>query len=131
MLLGVAMMVAEAFAPSFGALGVGGVVAFVVGALFLFDGDVPGFALSWPVVPARRSSPGAVRRSRSLRWRSHRRPVATGDERAVGSAGEVVELGRPGRRMRVNGERWRGARPAPSRAGQTRAHGRGARSDAA
>jgi membrane-bound serine protease (ClpP class) len=48
--LGVALWVAEAFTPSFGALGIGGVVAFAIGAIFLFEGDVPGFTLSPAVI---------------------------------------------------------------------------------
>ena len=36
LLFGIALMVAEAFAPSFGVLGLGGIAAFVLGAFFLF-----------------------------------------------------------------------------------------------
>ena len=35
--LGVALLVAEAFLPTFGVVGVGGLVAFLLGSLFLFD----------------------------------------------------------------------------------------------
>ena len=44
-LLGLMFMVGEAFVPSFGILGIGGVVAFVIGALILVDTDVPGFGI--------------------------------------------------------------------------------------
>ncbi|MDI5992435.1 nodulation protein NfeD, partial [Pseudomonas sp. MDMC216] len=44
-LLGIAFIAAEAFLPSFGVLGIGGVVAFVFGALILIDTDVPGFGI--------------------------------------------------------------------------------------
>ena len=50
-------MVAEAFAPGFGIVGLGGIVAFVVGALFLFDPaqtDIP-IRVSWQVLAAWRS----------------------------------------------------------------------------
>ena len=49
-LLGVALMAAEAFAPSFGVLGIGGVIAFVIGSIMLMDTDVPGFQVYWPLV---------------------------------------------------------------------------------
>jgi membrane-bound serine protease (ClpP class) len=49
-LVGVALMVAEAFAPSFGALGLGGTVAFVFGAIIMFDSGVPGFGISYAFV---------------------------------------------------------------------------------
>ena len=45
MALGIAFIVAEVFVPAYGSLGVGGVVAFVVGALMLIDTDVPGFGI--------------------------------------------------------------------------------------
>ena len=52
LLFGIALMVAEAFAPSFGIVGLGGIVAFALGALFLFDpdqSDIP-IQASWQVV---------------------------------------------------------------------------------
>ena len=45
-ILGIALMIAEAFAPSFGALGLGGIAAFVFGAIMMFDSGVPGFGIS-------------------------------------------------------------------------------------
>ena len=45
-IVGLALMTAEAFAPSFGALGLGGIVAFVFGAIMMFDSGIPGFGIS-------------------------------------------------------------------------------------
>lgn len=45
-LVGLALMVAEAFAPSFGALGLGGIAAFIFGAIMMFDTGIPGFGIS-------------------------------------------------------------------------------------
>src|SRR5438876_9977974 len=47
LLLGVALLVAEAFLPTFGVVGAGGLIAFVLGALFLFDADAPGVEVPW------------------------------------------------------------------------------------
>ncbi|MGB5491269.1 MAG: nodulation protein NfeD [Woeseiaceae bacterium] len=44
--IGIALMVAEAFAPSFGALGIGGIAAFVFGSVMMFDSGIPGFGIS-------------------------------------------------------------------------------------
>ena len=44
--VGVGLIVAEAYAPSFGALGIGGIAAFVFGAIIMFDSDIPGFGIS-------------------------------------------------------------------------------------
>ena len=51
-LLGIAFMVAEAFVPSFGALGIGGVIAFVIGSVILIDTDLPGFGIPLPLIVA-------------------------------------------------------------------------------
>ncbi len=49
-LLGVAMLTAEAFVPSFGILGLAGIVALVVGSIMLMEGDVPGFTIAWGLI---------------------------------------------------------------------------------
>jgi membrane-bound serine protease (ClpP class) len=49
-IVGIALMVAEAYAPSFGALGLGGITAFVFGAIIMFDSGVPGFGISYAFV---------------------------------------------------------------------------------
>src|SRR6185295_8972378 len=48
--LGVAMIIAEFFVPSFGSLGLGGLVAFVVGSIILLDADTPGLNIARPVI---------------------------------------------------------------------------------
>src|SRR4030095_7945835 len=48
--LGVAMIIAEFFVPSFGALGLGGLVAFVVGSIILLDTDTPGLNIGMPII---------------------------------------------------------------------------------
>lgn len=45
-IVGLALMTAEAFAPSFGALGIGGIAAFVFGSIMMFDSGIPGFGIS-------------------------------------------------------------------------------------
>ncbi len=50
-LLGIVLMIAEIFVPSFGALGFGGIAAFAMGAIMMFDTGVPGFGISpWFVI---------------------------------------------------------------------------------
>ncbi|MEK2645774.1 NfeD family protein [Bdellovibrio sp. BCCA] len=44
-LLGIAFLVLEIFLPSFGALGIGGLIAVFVGSLFLFDAQTTGYTL--------------------------------------------------------------------------------------
>jgi len=51
-IVGLALMTAEAFAPSFGALGLGGIAAFVFGSIMMFDSGIPGFGISLTFVIA-------------------------------------------------------------------------------
>ena len=50
LLLGIGLMVAEAFVGAFGVLGIGGLVAFVIGSIMLMQEDVPGFTVAWELV---------------------------------------------------------------------------------
>lgn len=45
-LMGIGLIIAEAYAPSFGALGLGGIAAFVFGSIMMFDSGIPGFGIS-------------------------------------------------------------------------------------
>ena len=49
-LLGVVFFVAELFVTSFGLLGLGGLISFVVGSSLLFDGNLNGHTLPWALI---------------------------------------------------------------------------------
>jgi membrane-bound serine protease (ClpP class) len=120
--LGLAFLIAEAFLPTFGSLGFGGVVAFAIGALMLIDTDVPGFGIPLPMI-AGVTLFGAlfVFTVSSVALRARRQPVVTGSEAMIGSIGVVLDDGLvPGYNAgdgggvnrgtgwaRVHGERWR------------------------
>jgi membrane-bound serine protease (ClpP class) len=107
-LLGVALMTAEAFAPSFGVLGIGGLIAFVLGTTIVIDSDVPQFQIGWPVVAGVAAfSIGMTALIARLAVKSHRAKVTSGREALPGMAGTVLDWkGRAGH-VFVNGERWR------------------------
>ena len=65
--VGVGMIIAEFFFPTYGSLGVGGLIAFVVGSLILFDSDVPGLQVGRSLIAAFATVGGA-------RHRRHRLP---------------------------------------------------------
>src|SRR5690606_38989020 len=52
MALGIAFMVSEAFLPSFGVLGLGGVAAFGFGAVMLMDAELPGYGIPLSLIAA-------------------------------------------------------------------------------
>ena len=106
-LLGLALVVAEAFSPSFGVLGIGGAAAIVLGGVLLFDGEVPGLEIHWPALAA--VAVGSLIFSAliaRLAAVSHRRRVATGAEEMIGLQAKVQDWdGRRGH-VFVHGERW-------------------------
>jgi membrane-bound serine protease (ClpP class) len=109
MILGIALMVAEAFTPGFGIAGLGGIASFALGALFLFDpeqSDVP-IAVSWQVV-AGLTAVSAAFFAGILGYaaRARLRPVRTGTEAMIGSVGEVVTWGERSGRIHLDGELW-------------------------
>ncbi|WP_063552133.1 NfeD family protein [Burkholderia territorii] len=131
-LLGLGCLVAEAFLPTFGVLGFGGIVSFTIGALMLIDTDVPGYGIPWPVIAGLALGGGLlVAVVSSVALRARRRPVVTGAEAIVGSIGEVLDDGLRADQpqdaagsapsaagwARVHGERWRVASSAPLAAG--------------
>ena len=107
LILGLILMVAEAFAPSFGILGIGGAIAFVLGAAILFDTDVPGIEISWAVI-------GGVAASSliltliiaRLALRSTRSKVVSGREELIGAMAEVLDWKGQKGHVFVHGERW-------------------------
>ena len=114
-LLGVAFMIAEAFLPSFGALGLGGVIAFSAGALILIDTDLPGFGVPVAlVVPLALGSAVLLAAMVGIALRTRRRAI-TGD--LVGKVGEV-QHSTHGRWIRVHGENWQVRSASPLSAGQ-------------
>jgi membrane-bound serine protease (ClpP class) len=113
-LFGIALMIAELHIGAFGALGVGGIAAFVIGALFMFPSRVPGFALSKVViVAAALGSAALLFLALAALLRTRRRPVVTGSEALVGAIGEALSWQGGEGRVRVNGEIWRARAPMP------------------
>jgi len=117
-LLGIGLMVAEAHIGSFGVIGVGGIVAFVIGAIMMFPSGAPGFTLSLSVVGAATVATAALfLLVLTMLLRSRRRPVVTGKEGLLGAEGETVAWDGEEGRVRVNGEIWRARAPRPLQPG--------------
>jgi membrane-bound serine protease (ClpP class) len=117
--LGVLLIVAESFAPSFGALGLGGIVAFVIGSVMLLDNDVPGFSIAWPLIAAMAFAGALVLLAIvSFAVRSRRRPVVSGVEGMLHAVAEATEDFDTHGLVRVQGELWNAVSREPVRAGQ-------------
>jgi membrane-bound serine protease (ClpP class) len=106
--LGLALMVAEVFVPSFGSLGIGGVIALAIGAVILVDTDVPGYGIPWTLIAGIVVSTALfVATVGGFALKSQRRPVVSGREELVGSIGEVVKVDEHEAWAHVHGELWK------------------------
>ena len=117
--LGVGMMIAEFFVPSFGALGIGGLTAFVIGSIVLMDTGTPGMALSRGLVGGIATVAGTLMLGTIwLAMRARRRPVTTGREQLVGDTAEAVGAFTRQGQVRIYGELWNAVSTRPVTAGQ-------------
>ena len=117
--LGVSLIVAETVVPAYGSLGVGGVVAFVIGSVILMDTSVLGYGISLPLLIG--ISIAAAMALVGIVWmalRARGQPVVSGREQMLGSIGEAVgDFDRRGT-VHVHGERWQAVTQAPLRSGE-------------
>jgi membrane-bound serine protease (ClpP class) len=106
-IVGLGLMIAEAFAPSFGALGLGGIVAFVFGAIMMFDSGVPGFGISVTFVAAI-----AVVAALFIVWlvsyvvKLRKRGAVSGTESIVGGTGTAMQSFTGSGKVWLEGEAW-------------------------
>lgn len=115
-LLGLSLMVAEAFVPSFGAIGIGGVIAFIFGSLILIDTEQPGYGISIPlIVGIAVSSAFLLFFIIAMALKSRRRPVVSGAEEMQQVEGTVLDDFTGEGEVRVHGEIWRARSAAPLR----------------
>ncbi|MGQ7960642.1 NfeD family protein [Pseudomonas sp. SP16.1] len=121
-LLGVAFITAEAFLPSFGVLGIGGVVAFVFGALILIDTDVPGFGIPLALIlTLALVSAGLILAIVGMALKARRRQQVAGDSGLVGSLVAIAAVREDDPRagwVALQGERWQVQGEGPLRPGQ-------------
>jgi membrane-bound serine protease (ClpP class) len=109
LVLGIAFMAAEAFLPSFGALGIGGLVAFVLGSLLLIeDTALPGFDIPYAVIAGVAAASAAfLVVVLGMLVRSRRRAVVSGREDMMGATAEALEDFDGEGWARVHGEQWK------------------------
>ncbi|MBT8092284.1 MAG: nodulation protein NfeD, partial [Gammaproteobacteria bacterium] len=113
-IMGIALMIGEAYAPSFGALGIGGIAAFIFGAVMMFDSGVPGFGISIVFV-----STLAIVFASLLIWllgfilKLRRRGAVTGNESIVGATAVAVESFTGDGKVWLDGESWQARSISP------------------
>lgn len=118
-LLGVVLIVSEAFVPAYGVLGTGGVISFVIGSVILMHTGVPGYGVALPVVVGIAiAAAGVLVGIVWLAMRSHRQRVVSGREQMLGAVAEVVADFQGRGLVHVHGERWQADSPVPLQRGQ-------------
>ncbi|HEX5459902.1 MAG TPA: nodulation protein NfeD [Steroidobacteraceae bacterium] len=118
LVVGAGMMAAEFFFPAYGSLGIGGLIAFVVGSLILFSG-APGMEVALPLIGGLATVGGLVILGIVyLATHAARSPVVTGTQAMLGAVVEAAEDIAARGRVRYGGELWNAASTVPLKAGQ-------------
>ena len=106
--VGVGFLVAEGFVPSYGSLGVGGVIALAAGALMLIDTDGGGFGIPWALVALLAATTAAfVLVVVRMAVRARRAPLVSGVQSLVGADGEMLEDAAETGWASIRGETWK------------------------
>ncbi|MGE8321757.1 MAG: NfeD family protein [Pseudomonas sp.] len=120
--LGIAFMIAEAFLPSFGVVGFGGIVAFVVGALILIDTDAPGFGIPLALIGTLALLSALLLGGvLGMALKARQRALVSGDAGLVGSLVTVTQVmaGNPFcGAVLAQGEQWQVQCTTPLQTGQ-------------
>ncbi len=106
-ILGIALMIAETFAPGVGILGFGGVIAFVIGSIILMDTEAPGFGINLGLVAGvALSSAAFFILALGMLLKSRQAPVVSGKEEMIGKTGTALEDFTHTGMIRVHSEIW-------------------------
>ena len=117
--VGIAFIVGELFFPSYGSLGVGGVIAFTIGAIMLIDTDLPGFPIPWTlIVTLALVTLALILVVGRMALRARRAPLVSGVQALVGADGEMVEDADDTGWANIRGETWKVRTPGRLTRGQ-------------
>jgi membrane-bound serine protease (ClpP class) len=115
----VALLIAEAFLPSFGTLGLGGAAALAMGAVLLIDSESPGFGIPVALIALLTVASAAfILVVAGMAAKARRRPVVSGASTLLGARGELVEFAAGEGWASVQGEPWRVRGSAALRVGE-------------
>jgi membrane-bound serine protease (ClpP class) len=117
-LLGIALMIGEAFQPSFGILGLGGIVAFVVGSIILFDTDIPGYGINLGIIAGFAVTTAAFFiLALGLVFKARRKPIVSGLEQLLGAPCVAMEDFDQQGLVFIHSEVWKARTTTPMKKG--------------
>jgi len=112
--LGIALMIGEAFEPSFGVLGIGGVTAFVIGSIILMDTEAPGYGVDLSIIITfALTSVLIFIVVVGLALKSRRRAIVSGMEQLIGSKATAVNDFVHQGTVTVHSEHWQALSDVP------------------
>lgn len=118
-LLGLLFLLGELLVPSFGILGIGGIAAFVIGSVILFDSDAGGLDISlWLIASVALVTAAFFLGVVGMALKARTRPVVTGSEQLVGGVGEALADFEGAGRIHIHGENWSALSKVPIKRGQ-------------
>lgn len=106
-LLGLGLLIAEAFIASFGILAISGLVIFALGAVMLVDTDIEALRIDWRLIAGLTAGLGTLTFAVLFYGLAAqaRRPVS-GRESLIGIEGQVLEWSGSEGFVHADGERW-------------------------
>jgi membrane-bound serine protease (ClpP class) len=110
MALGIGLLAAEAVLPTVGALGIGGVIAFIVGSVMLMKSGMPGYGVNLGIIAAITAcAVGSLALIVRALFQARRSRQFIGDEALLNERVELLESIAAGSEgwASVRGERWR------------------------
>ena len=118
-LLGIALMVGEAFQPSFGILGIGGLVAFVIGSIILMDTSAPGFGIDISIIVTfALSSILIFIVVVGMAFKARKRAIVSGLEQLINGEAIVINDFDQMGNVRIHSEIWQASSTTPLQKGQ-------------
>jgi membrane-bound serine protease (ClpP class) len=108
-LLGLGLMTAEHFTPGIGVLGIGGLVAFVAGSIFLFEPTEGGdeFSVPLPLIAVTSiTAAGLFLFVLGSALRARKTAIVSGIEDMIGASAQVIDWTQQSGRVRFRGELW-------------------------
>ncbi|NQZ54136.1 MAG: nodulation protein NfeD [Piscirickettsiaceae bacterium] len=106
-ILGITLMTAEAFQPSFGILGMGGIIAFVAGSVILIDTDLSGYGIHLGLIAGfTMTSAAFFIFAFGIIFKARRNPIVSGREEMIGAVCEALETFDQIGHVRVHSETW-------------------------
>jgi len=119
LVLGILLIIGEVMSPSFGVLGLGGIISMVFGSIILIDTDVPGFAVSKALIGAiALTSAAGLMAIIMIAVKARQKPVVAGREELLGARGTVLADFDQSGGVFVHSERWQAVTGVPLREGQ-------------